>query len=710
MRLQLLPVYSKLADLHDIPPDLVQKLPGDLQLSQHQLETYRALSNPDIDAVINTAMTGDGKSLAGQLPLLHERKRTLALYPTNELILDQYRSATKTLEVWERDPLYNDPRNVQMLYGAVLDQLAGEAEFGGRSDQLLRVLENSRLLLSNPDIFHVIMQFGYQKGIAPDWIIGQLVHTYEQFTFDEFHIFDVTQVAAVITGLLFLYAQRRGTLKTLFLSATPGDTLIPLLERAGLRVRGVESEYCYDPAPDLKLWRQILQPAMLHLAPLRAEAWIDRHLKNTVLPFFKLHGKGAKGAIIVNSVATAQRLLTQLKEPLWRDHGLRVEDNTGLTPRSIRRDSNAADLLIGTSTVDVGVDFQINFLLFEASSAGTFMQRLGRLGRHTHYIDANNTRHNFSAFEAHALIPQFVFDRLTVGDQQWSRLLTPDQPFQRDTLHQAVQQAFPKQPSYNHYLPTWGRFQPAHVLHALRHKTIKASYADLIKPLAQQYSRVFSTPIWKTFDDAAEYVRQKQTKLVHEAQSFRGSSAFDCGVLRMDLPREKREPLTYDLFWLLENAHVELIDNDEFYAEVKWLGYNDTPFRRDREIAFFRLHSFLPERDDVIVNLDHVRGFDWQSYGQAVVIAGVRVDCARFPDLNQLNLMLARRSFAALLCPGKHPVEVQQWAYLPGMFPLHKFAGNNLTGTIAFGREALILDSILRHKPLKGAADMFFMC
>ena len=474
MRFSLLPVYSELVKPGTvIPQELTDKLPADVRLSQHQLETYEALARDDVDVVINTAMTGDGKSLAGQMPWLAKRKRTLALYPTNELILDQYQSATKTLEDWESNPDFNNPGNVQMLYGALLDQLADEAEFGRRSDQVAQVLDHAQLLLSNPDIFHAIMQFGYQKGIAPDWLVGDLARDYDQLTFDEFHIFDVTQVAAVITGLLVLYAQRGSTLKTLFLSATPGETLIPLLKLAGLKVHTVEGKYSYDPKAKPDDWRPILQAALLDLAPLRAEAWIDQHLEDTLLAFFKQHGKGAKGAIIVNSVATAQRLLARLKEPLWRDHGLLVADNTGLTPRSTRRASYMADLLIGTSTVDVGVDFQINFLLFEASDAGRFMQRLGRLGRHTYYIDAEKNRQEFTAFEAHALVPEFVFQRLTVGRDQQPALLMADKPLQRAELHQAVQSAFPRPTPYKHYLPIWGRFLPFNILNKLTHPTIK---------------------------------------------------------------------------------------------------------------------------------------------------------------------------------------------------------------------------------------------
>src|SRR5882757_3630449 len=92
MQIATLPVYSKLADADDVHTTFGgRQLP--VQLSQHQLETYRALISPDVDVVINTAMTGDGKSLAGLLPLLVRNRHTLTFYPTNELLRDQFESA-----------------------------------------------------------------------------------------------------------------------------------------------------------------------------------------------------------------------------------------------------------------------------------------------------------------------------------------------------------------------------------------------------------------------------------------------------------------------------------------------------------------------------------------------------------------------------------------------------------------------------------------
>ena len=62
---------------------------------KHQVETLEAFNDPDVDVVFNTAITGDGKSLAAYLPAFRERKSIIAMYPTNELIQDQYSSLPK---------------------------------------------------------------------------------------------------------------------------------------------------------------------------------------------------------------------------------------------------------------------------------------------------------------------------------------------------------------------------------------------------------------------------------------------------------------------------------------------------------------------------------------------------------------------------------------------------------------------------------------
>jgi CRISPR-associated endonuclease/helicase Cas3 len=587
--------------------------------------------------------------------------------------------------------------------------MADELEWGKRADHLTSTLKNHQLVLSNPDIFHAIMQFAYQQGRAPDYIAGQLAQLFDQLTFDEFHIFDVPQIAAVLTGLLFLYEQKgKYPLKTLFLSATPSDTLAPLLEKAGFkdRLRIVKGTYCYASAPDPKEWRPILRPATLHLASQPIEEWLDAHFEDVLLAFFKQHGKGAKGAIIVNSVATAQRLFERLRV-LLVPYGLEVLPNTGITLRSLRRDSYAADILIGTSTIDIGVDFQINFLLFEANDAGTFLQRLGRLGRHDSYTAKDGASLSFTSFEAHALLPNFVVNRLSVSYQGGPALLTAGQPLRRDELQEAVRQAFPQPARYDHYLPIWGRFQPMHVLRNLSHPTIKASYKDLTGRLKARYEQVFQTSMKKAIYDAVEMTNGRKDALLKEARSFRGGSSFDCGVLLAG----EDEPLTYNLLWLLVNAELELLTRDTFCKELQRSGQSYAPFTRDYHVAFFRLLGWRAQRESLQVDLNRAREIDWASErsGYAQVVSGVRFDCAGVPCLNQINRNLANRRVVALVYPGIQPVDMRFQTYVPGIFPLYEYEGNGKHGTIAFGRYALILDTMLRYKTLRGAPNDPFM-
>ncbi len=88
-QIKTLPVYSKIAVQKDLPTAIQERRPDGWQLSAHQLATYQAMQSGDYDVVLNTSMTGDGKSLAAYLPTLLHSIPLLAMYPTNELARDQ---------------------------------------------------------------------------------------------------------------------------------------------------------------------------------------------------------------------------------------------------------------------------------------------------------------------------------------------------------------------------------------------------------------------------------------------------------------------------------------------------------------------------------------------------------------------------------------------------------------------------------------------
>src|SRR5260370_41888466 len=165
--------------------------------------------------------------------------------------------------------------------------------------------------------------------------------------------------------------------KFVFLSATPNRLMDNMLARGGIRCRYIEGHY---RSTELTGYHRILQPCTMELHGISqeqtTEMWIEEHIED-IHPFFKQH-PGSKAAILVYSVATAKRLVKLLKDRLQEPYGITIGENTGLTSEEERRASFKKAILVGTSTGDIGVDFHINCLIFEAYSACGFLQRFRR--------------------------------------------------------------------------------------------------------------------------------------------------------------------------------------------------------------------------------------------------------------------------------------------------------------------------------------------
>jgi CRISPR-associated endonuclease/helicase Cas3 len=718
MRISLLPVFSRLADPSAIPAPLAAKLPN-WQLSQHQLATYEALTDPEVSIVINTAMTGDGKSLAGQLPFLVDRDHTiLAHYPTNELVEDQYTSAISSMAAWgvQANRLSRLSANVlDELWQEALESSPNEQYKPSRSDTLMNVIENYRVVFSNPDIFHAILQFHYQQpGRAITYIANALSMEFRQFTFDEFHVFDTPEITAVLIGLLFLLTQQPAQqqhLKVLFLSATPDERLIKPLNDLGLgaRLRVIapqrEGWYAYGSAPDA-MWRPILQGATLQFEQKRAEEWLDGMVQ-TLSDWFQQHGKGAKAAVIVRSVASALRIVQALRERLPAH--IRVESNTGIDGRAQRKQSYEAEVLVGTSTVDVGVDFRINLLIFEADSASQFMQRLGRLGRHTHYTDAQGVQHQFHAFHAVALVAPYVYERLFAPQGENPARLEDGQALQRDTLSSQIAEAFNEARQFPHYARLWGRFQAVQVIRSLRSKTASQSFQDVVQQLSAQYRKLTGSSTKQTLLAWEDYLKNKQGALIKSALQFRGSSPFQAAVLRLD----QAEPsiVTYDLFWLLANADLELLTKEQFEREVARYGLKLSPSQARYITFYFRWKQLFEINNTITIKLPPKVGvWDEQRMFSAQVLPGFGVQAGHQPFVKDLEPLLLKSETAALLIPDATPLEAKRTYYLPFLMPLFPYIieGDTRTGSIAFGRDALLLDSFFHNR--KRPDDKSFMC
>ena len=157
--------------------------------------------------------------------------------------------------------------------------------------------------------------------------------------------------------------------------------------------------------------------------------------------------------------------------------GITVGENTGLTYRGERRAALEKQILVGTSTVDIGIDFRINYLVFEAYDAGSFLQRFGRLGRHK----------GFDAYRAYGLIPRFVMERLRED-------LGANGEIERRSFNKVVREAFPVEAEFKGYTNRWGVMQAAQVLLALQREGKKDANDAFTTALMNEYERMYGSP------------------------------------------------------------------------------------------------------------------------------------------------------------------------------------------------------------------------
>ncbi len=692
--------YSRLAHA-DTVTFLKLDPPAGWRLSEHQVRTCEALreARPG-DVVFNYALTGDGKSLGGYLTQLRNGgssiPKSLMMFPTKELGRDQHQQLERILPLWLPDA----QRQARLLDADMLDALVERRNLT-RGDTLKSILCDGDFVLTNPDILHYIMQACYvRRGAeAPDQIIGQVLNLFEQLTFDEFHVFEAPQIVATTNTLMFMreIAGARCP-RFLFLSATPNPLLCEYFRSANIPFHEITGEYAHGKPPNEEEWRLILRQAALSFYTFKMTEWIDAHFESTVLRFFRKHGKGAKGAIIVNSVATAQALFVRLK-PICDRESLHLAINTGLDGRTTREKSYDADLLIGTSTIDIGVDFKINFLLFESRDAGTFLQRLGRLGRHDGY-EREGQHYTFDQFEAHALVPNWVHEALFVGRDGSKPALYDAQSVDRESFASFVRCAFYESNPFTNYGKYWGGLQAAHNCHLLNDPLIRASYKDTRNQLAARYERVLGVPIAVEARRLAALRKDGRKPLADEALSFRGGSLFDCGVVDARVQNPRPEAKKYDLLWLLSNTDFKPITKQEFECTARANSWNAAVLGRFSPIAYGRFTRMLDEPNRLSIMVGHdLQTLDADWWCKAQVLDRIRINAQGIDGLNVINNTLEQTPLPVLLSP-LGPFELRHRLRLPPLFELYEMQGRggNVDGTIAFGRHALMLDAILRDR------------
>lgn len=712
----LKPIYS--CPAAEIPENL--NLPKDWALSWHQLETWKAINDLDIDVIFNTAMTGDGKSLAAYLKALQEDFPVMGLYPTNELARDQMRQIEDYIERFQP----TDKPRINRLSGAELE-LYAEQEGRSKAVAIDTRTYNSDILLTNPDIFHYLHRGAYLTPYDnPDKLWNFIDKRFELFLFDEFHVFAAPQIASVLNTMLLIRCTNRNK-RYLFLSATPDEELLKKLDKAGFRHKLIdpiaEEKYRFpETQQEAELlknqgWRQISREIDLTFIDLESsfqasENWLKEN-KELVLKYFQQYPY-SKGAIILNSIASVKRLVPIFRE-LFEPHGLTVGENTGLSGTKIKADSLKSDLVLGTSTIDIGVDFKINFLIFESSDTGNFIQRLGRLGRHNGYED-NGEERKFSNFTAYALVPKFLVERLfkdsapfEIGEQ-----------YDRLYLNAAIRDNYRKINNFGGYYKRWGGVQSFQLWWDLGKPTIKQQYADSREEFQEDCEKVFETNLKRVAGCVMKWSKEwqalsgkKGNPIFEDASSFRGSSPLLCGLYDTTENHEGDRFKTYDLPGILSNLDIEMWTEAGYLRKLddtsKKLGQPIAKGRFRHCIAFMKLKNYRQER----LNWRFTYSGNLQEKAETwkvQVLEGVGIWQPDNPWSQGISDKLQKIGLVSYVLP--HPVaEVRQRLQLPMHFALYPISDETSIHestspySIAISQAALILDTLAyRFKDKRG--------
>lgn len=711
----LKPVYSQI-----VPTPEGVKLPDNWSLSWHQAETLKALRDPDIDVVSNTAMTGDGKSLTAYLDTLQGDYGAIGLYPTNELARDQEIQIRGYIEQFQP---YDQPR-VSRLSGQELEIYA-ESEGLRKGSALETRTGQSEIILTNPDIFHYLHRGAYlTPNDSPDKLWGRIDKDFELFIFDEFHVFGAPQIASVINTMLLIRCTNRRK-KFLFLSATPNEQLVQRLQATGFRCKQInpiqENKYQFPDIPDQchqlrsQGWRRVTREITLHFIPLEpsskaSETWL-RENSQLILAQFQQH-PGSKGAIILNSIAAVKRLTPFFRE-LLEPHGLTVGENTGLSGRGEKERSLLADLVLGTSTIDVGVDFKINFLFFESESAGSFIQRLGRLGRHDGY-ERDGQKIAFETFSAYALTPNFVVERLFLGA---SPPLEPAGIYDRPFFHAQISGNYRKLNDFRGYYSRWGAVQSLLLCHHLGDRTIKQQYAGSQAAFRAACEQIFETQLGKVAGRVKGWATQWQqlsgkpgNPIAEDAGSFRGSSPLQCGLYDLTELQEADRFKIYDLPGILSNLEIEPMTEAAFMRSLRETadstGQSIPKGRFKHCLAFMKLRSYREER----LNWKFTYPGDLQPIADAwkvQVLTGIQVWQPENRWIGEINKRLKTQGLVCYVL--RRPVaEVRSRLSLPMHFQIYPISDQYslLDATapyaITFSQSAFLIDTLAYWLKSKG--------
>lgn len=532
----------------------------------HQLRMRELFRTEPSFVAVNDSPTGGGKTSSWLAPALEHRLDTIAIYPTNALVEDQRLGIENAIEAVDHD--------IALLKVTATSLSEKRAEYGVSSnadviDQWIRDRDRRAdqiLVLTNPDIFVMMCRDLYARP-------ARAFKRFELAVVDEFHRANLKERNTLRYLLDELLERENARLtRIVFLSATPDKEQEATFER-------VMTAPYYRVTNDLRVerqsfigslgdeWRAVMPPVELEVrsAPTfgTADVLLDDDAEAT-LNFCR----NGRTVLMLDGIHEVERVFTWLDSEL----ACQVERIDGFHSESKQTKLESFDVLVSNSAVEVGIDFDVDRILFAGHDMSSFLQRLGRL------------RTEERSQPARCYVPTPVKREL---DRLDGTCIT------RDGLREQLETTYPqpRQPS------TFGwRYSAPEALEHLhnRLRNVSSDDRDHVKNAGfERIHRHFLETHGLVFDDIKRTADTIDWQTLRDLQWYRGDSVQ---ALVYDATEETLR--TYDLFYLLRYGDIEFYERPAFERLVGD-EYTDEVARKARYVdGFCSYHGTIDTTDD----------------------------------------------------------------------------------------------------------------
>lgn len=349
---------------------------GNLTLMEHQSEA----KNSGEKLIILDAPTSAGKTLAMLSRFVETDGNSIFVYPTNELIKDQGKGIKDLLNkigVSSKIVPMEEDINVEDSTDIIIAVVTGESLEGlaeTKGDAIKRIfhmVEGNRrmLMLTNIDTLLLLFKMQYKGGRT---LLSEFLNLrYSVLAVDELHLYS----GVAFANLFYLMWLLRDKFEQIIVSSATLQDSTKILQEVFDNYRVISPEIKSEPDGA----HQIRHETVLALNPsnnILSRDDLDK-LKADIESLFNPDKETEVNTLtIVNSVVLSEELADYMRK-IYGGESIGVIN--GLLPSRLREQK---PLTIGTSAVEVGVDFDVKNLIFEGTNAGSFIQRLGRAGRH----------------------------------------------------------------------------------------------------------------------------------------------------------------------------------------------------------------------------------------------------------------------------------------------------------------------------------------